>query len=197
MDARFLARGLQARPLLIRQLPRMQQPFIQNTIRHNSSNSSPQNSSETAPVAAPAKPAPSDLDSILDKLDLGNRLSSNSSDTLSHASRRRRLFTEPARRSRDPTLQLSSRKTDLKLGPTLGRQVRVEPERGFDLASAIRTLQVTCNQNKIKQKSNEQKFHVRRGAMKKQLRRSRWRKLFKFSFQETVKKIQRMQAQGW
>jgi hypothetical protein len=89
------------------------------------------------------------------------------------------------------------RNVDLKLGPTLGRQVHVEPERGRDLAAAIRILGSTCKSNQVKQQATRQKFHVRRGQMKKELRRQRWRKLFKFSFQETVKKIQRMQMQGW
>lgn len=93
--------------------------------------------------------------------------------------------------------QLGNRKTELKLGPTLGRQVLVEPERGMDLASAIRVLQSTVAVNRVKHDSFAQKFHVRRGAMRKQLRRDRWRRLFKFSFQETVKKIQKMRNQGW
>lgn len=44
---------------------------------------------------------------------------------------------------------------------------------------------------------NQQKFHVRKGMVRKQKKMMRWKKLFKFSFQGTVKKIQRMQAQGW
>ena len=86
---------------------------------------------------------------------------------------------------------------ELKLGPTLGRQIHVEPERGVDLAAAIRNLQMTCATNKIKAQSFEQRFHKRKGAVRKEQKRMRWRKLFKFSFQETVRKIQRMQTQGW
>lgn len=36
-----------------------------------------------------------------------------------------------------------------------------------------------------------------RGQKRKDLRRERWRKLFKVSFDATVAKIQRMRAQGW
>ena len=221
MDARSLARGLRAQPtrwlFSPRQLPRMQQPFL-NTLRYNSSSSSPQtpvtqtiteaattatSSPQTATpgTQAQTKNVASDFDEILNKLDLGNRAQTDSTN------RNRRAFSDSMARSvglaspqgsRDHTgQQLASRKTELKLGPTLGRQVHVEPERGVDLAAAIRTLQVTCNANKIKQQSIEQKFHVRKGMVRKQLRRTRWRKLFRFSFQETVKKIQRMQAQGW
>lgn len=86
---------------------------------------------------------------------------------------------------------------ELKLGPSLGRQVHVEPEKGRDLASALRMLGSACAQNKIPQEKKKQKFHVRRGQVRKNLRMERWRKLFKFSFGETVSKIQRMRAQGW
>ncbi|CAL5869516.1 uncharacterized protein PFLUO_LOCUS3746 [Penicillium psychrofluorescens] len=115
--------------------------------------------------------------------------SATKTNTSGHASQR--LF--------NPSHQdmVMPRKVDLKLGPTLGRQVHVEPERGRDLAAAIRILGSTCKSNQVKQQATRQKFHVRRGQMKKELRRQRWRKLFKFSFQETVKKIQRMQMQGW
>ena len=85
----------------------------------------------------------------------------------------------------------------MKLGPTLGRQAHVEPERGTDLASALRKLQSTISQNKIRQEASAQRFHVRKGMVRKQKKMARWKRLFKFSFQGTVQKIQRMQAQGW
>ncbi|KAJ9488261.1 hypothetical protein VN97_g5062, partial [Penicillium thymicola] len=97
-------------------------------------------------------------------------------------------------RSRAP---LPARKVELKLGPTLGRQAHVEPERGTDLGGALRRLQATLSQNRVRADAHEQKFHVRRGMVRKQKKMQRWKKLFKFSFQGTVKKIQRMQAQGW
>ncbi|OKL61946.1 hypothetical protein UA08_02584 [Talaromyces atroroseus] len=85
----------------------------------------------------------------------------------------------------------------MKLGTKLGRQVLVQNEKGVDCASALRTLQLSCNSNGIRRQANLQKFHVRRGQRRKDLRSQRWRKLFKFSFEETVKKIQRMRDQGW
>lgn len=88
-------------------------------------------------------------------------------------------------------------RVELKLGPSLGRQVHVEPDRGFDLASALRAMNGACSQNRIPQQQRRQKFHIRRGQMRKNLRMERWRKLFKFSFDHTVSKIQRMRAQGW
>lgn len=89
------------------------------------------------------------------------------------------------------------RKVEMKLGPTLGRQIPVEPERGVDLGSALRKLGQTIGQNRIRQDSLAQRFHVRKGMVRKQKKMQRWQKLFKVSFQDTVKKIQRMQAQGW
>lgn len=85
----------------------------------------------------------------------------------------------------------------MKLGTKLGRQVLVQNERGIDCASAIRTLQINCTTNGVRRQANFQKFHVRRGQRRKDLKSQRWRRLFKFSFDETVKKIQRMRNQGW
>jgi hypothetical protein len=218
MDTRILARGLRARPTTAWLLSsRQQQPFILSTLRYNSTTSSPQppSSSETSTQTntsitsdppstsnpASTKTVASDFDEILNKLDLGNR------STLNSKGEPRRVFSDAISRSvggvgsqtfKDRAAQqLASRKLELKLGPTLGRQVHVEPERGVDLPAAIRQLEITCSVNKIKANAHEQKFHKRKGAVRKELRRTRWRKLFRFSFQETVKKIQRMQAQGW
>lgn len=88
-------------------------------------------------------------------------------------------------------------RVDLKLGPELGRQVHVDPIRGVDLAAALRNLNINCAKNQVRSQANAQRFHVRRGQMQKNLRMQRWRRLFKFSFKETVSKIQKMRAQGW
>ena len=221
MDTRILARGLHARPTPWLLSSRQQQSIFLNTLRYNSSTASPQTpppatkSSSEAPTQStptttegqstpkpqPTKTVASDFDEILNKLDLGNRSSLNANGEP------RRVFSDAISRSvggvgsqtfKDRAAQqLASRKLELKLGPTLGRQVHVEPEHGVDLPTAIRQLEITCSMNKIKANSHEQKFHKRKGAVRKELRRTRWRKLFRFSFQETVKKIQRMQAQGW
>ncbi|PLB39413.1 mitochondrial 37S ribosomal protein bS21m [Aspergillus candidus] len=90
-----------------------------------------------------------------------------------------------------------NRRVELKLGPTLGRQVFVEPERGVHLPTALRLLGHTLHQNRVRQQSNRQRFHVRRGQLRKNQRMERWRRLFRFSFKQTVGKIQRMRDQGW
>ncbi|QKX54784.1 uncharacterized protein TRUGW13939_01873 [Talaromyces rugulosus] len=85
----------------------------------------------------------------------------------------------------------------LKLGPKLGRQIMVQNDRGMDCASAIRTLEVSCRSNNLRRQEQNQRFHVRRGQARKNLRIQRWRKLFKVSFLATVRKIDRMRDQGW
>ncbi|KAL2834256.1 hypothetical protein BDW59DRAFT_137602 [Aspergillus cavernicola] len=86
---------------------------------------------------------------------------------------------------------------ELKLGPTLGRQVNVEPERGVDLSTALRRLNTVTVIDSIKVQSLKQKYHIRRGQAKKSSRIRRWRHLFRYSFSHTVSKIRRMRTQGW
>lgn len=225
MESRFLARALRTGPtpvlLRSRQVPQIQSPFL-STLRYNSSKPSSQSTTTTTTTKTETEttvtePAPNaeqpnlnngqDLDALLNKLDLGSHAQS---EATSEPTDRRALasnvaktvnagggYTSSWRNSNAGASQLGSRKLELKLGPTLGRQVHVEPERGVDLAAAIRNLGITVSANKIKQQSFQQKFHTRKGMVRKEQRRTRWRKLFRFSFQETVKKIQRMQAQGW
>lgn len=99
--------------------------------------------------------------------------------------------------SAEPPSTPRFRTTPMKLGTKLGRQVLVSADRGTDVAAAIRLVQINCAVNGIRRQAALQKFHVRRGQRRKDLKSQRWRKLFKFSFDETVKKIQRMRDQGW
>ncbi|OQD79132.1 hypothetical protein PENANT_c061G05562 [Penicillium antarcticum] len=209
MDVRLLARSLRARPTPF--LQQRAQLFPQTTLtslRFNSSSSSEApTTTKTTPSATPSTQStetatttrdkkPSDFDDILDRLDLNPNNS---------AQRGRRIFTDSlsravgqgamgrGRRGGPPP----QRKVDLKLGPSLGRQAFVEPERGQDLATALRKLNTTIGQNKLRQTANAQRFHTRKGMVAKQKKMMRWKKLFKVSFQSTVQKIQRMQTQGW
>jgi len=198
MDVRLLARGLRARPtwLQTQALPQ----FTLTNVRYNSSNTPTKTPSNppTENTPEPAKPM-SDFDDILNKLDLNQRPQGDP--------RARRIFSDSLSRAVGQGAQSSLRfrsrapppvrKVEMKLGPTLGRQAHVEPERGTDLASALRKLQSTISQNKIRQEASAQRFHVRKGMVRKQKKMARWKRLFKFSFQGTVQKIQRMQAQGW
>jgi hypothetical protein len=65
------------------------------------------------------------------------------------------------------------------------------------LEVALKRLSGILKENNVKYQYLDQKYHVRRGQMRKNLRIRRWRKLFAYSFAHTVGKIQRMRAQGW
>ncbi|KAJ6012191.1 hypothetical protein N7522_002546 [Penicillium canescens] len=177
MDVRLLARSLRARPtpFLQQRTQTLPRTTLATSIRFNSSSSD-------APTDTPA-PGPAALPQR------GRRIFT---DSLSRAvgqgaiGRGRRFGGPPPQRT-----------VDLKLGPSLGRQAFVEPERGQDLATALRKLNNTITQNKLRQSANAQRFHTRKGMVAKQKKMMRWRRLFKVSFQSTVQKIQRMQTQGW
>ncbi|OJJ58724.1 hypothetical protein ASPSYDRAFT_89461 [Aspergillus sydowii CBS 593.65] len=104
---------------------------------------------------------------------------------------------EPISAPGSPQSRQDRRKVDLKLGPVLGREIPVAPERGRDLESSIKRLDRLLRDNNVRNQWIAQKHHVRRGQMKKNLRMTRWRKLFKYSFSHMVNKIQRMRRQGW
>ncbi|EAW13855.1 mitochondrial 37S ribosomal protein bS21m [Aspergillus clavatus NRRL 1] len=216
MEARSLARCLRLRPTS--SLPSTQPTLLrsQNVLRPFSTarRLSQAPSSNTDQPPSPPSAGSTDFDRILDQLNLNNSNSNSNSNsntpahegsqgptTAAHSA----PFADPLSLSRAVSLsaetenyrQPAARRVELKLGPTLGRQVHVEPERGTDLTAALRVLQANIATNKVRAQWHGQKFHVRRGQMRKNLRMERWRKLFKFSFNKTVAKIQRMRAQGW
>lgn len=113
---------------------------------------------------------------------------------------------------------------NLRLSPSLGRSVEVETNinpvgsdkarltgaagraaqqsafakaQGQDLTKAFRVLEIQCSMNKVKQQQREQKFHVRRGQKRKEVKMRRWRKLFKDSFKTTIGRCRLMMNQGW
>ncbi|GKZ29969.1 hypothetical protein AbraIFM66950_007307 [Aspergillus brasiliensis] len=162
--------------------------------------------------STPTPQKPTDFDQILNKLNFNNAASTTTTTTPTASSSNAaagtttRAFNDSLSLSRAVGLSAetdslrtatSLRKIDLKLGPTLGRQVTVEPERGMDLPAALRSLSAVIGQNKMRQSLVKQKFHVRKGMVRKQLRMRRWRNLFKYSFGATVKRIQKIRGQGW
>jgi hypothetical protein len=197
MEMRALTHSLRLRPTVLRST----QPLAL-TLRHASSNT-PSKTQPTQPTQGT-----SDFDQILSKLNISNTAASSEPSAPQQpgnaSGSRQSVFGDALSLGRAVGMSAGTdnyrpavRRVELKLGPSLGRQVHVEPEKGTDLAAALRTLQITCNANRVKQQANQQRFHVRRGQMRKDLRMQRWRKLFKFSFDKTVSKIQRMRAQGW
>ncbi|GFF29226.1 hypothetical protein IFM53868_00916 [Aspergillus udagawae] len=218
MEARSVARCLRLRPTTSLYTT---QPIIfrgQNALRYFSTSNSLLQSRPTS-QGQPASTTPAstqdqskvqtsstasnsnsaDFDRILNQLNLNNsnrdatEVSQSSQQSFDPLSLSRAVSMAPETDSYKQPL----RRVELKLGPTLGRQVHVEPEKGVDLTTALRVLQGNISTNKVRSQWHSQKFHVRRGQMRKNLRMERWRKLFKFSFKETVNKIQRMRAQGW
>ena len=87
--------------------------------------------------------------------------------------------------------------TGIKLGPTLGRQITVDPSGRGGVGSALRLLNLKLRSNNVRRTVALQRFHVRRGQVRKHMRMLRWRRLFAYSFNHTVRKIQRMRRQGW
>jgi len=85
----------------------------------------------------------------------------------------------------------------MKLGPTLGRTVYVDNQRGVDVARAFRTMEIQVNKNKVRQDFRLQRFHERGGTKRKRLSSERWRKRFKLGFQATVRRVLKMRKQGW
>jgi ribosomal protein S21 len=167
-------------------------------------------SSQTPPASKPdARERSSQFDNIMNSLDFNAEYAARTTEMMRQSDQGVQLPTR--RRAADLTAmaravgdsaetdnyRLPTRRIDLKLGTKLGRQVHVDFERGVDLASALRTLQMQCSSNQVPRQSRQQKFHVRRGQRRKELKSERWRKLFKFSFDSTVRRIQRMRSQGW
>jgi small subunit ribosomal protein MRP21 len=85
----------------------------------------------------------------------------------------------------------------MKLGPTLGRTVYVDNQRGFDVARAFRSMDIQIARNQVRKEFARQKFHERPGKKRKRLHSERWRKRFKIGFKATVKRVLKMRKQGW
>ncbi|KAG8629721.1 hypothetical protein KVT40_001340 [Elsinoe batatas] len=85
----------------------------------------------------------------------------------------------------------------VRLGPNLGRTVKVNPGRNMDVGRAFRQLDILCSRNKVRADFNRQRFHERPGLRRKRLKRERWRKHFKDGFKGMVALVKKMKKQGW
>jgi len=87
----------------------------------------------------------------------------------------------------------------LRLKPTLGKTVEIDEGRNFSLTRAFQVLETRINKNgnNVKYDEIKQKFHVRRGQLKKIDRRTRWRIMFKAGFLGECARVRRMIKQGW
>ncbi|KAF4555666.1 Ribosomal protein S21-like protein [Elsinoe fawcettii] len=85
----------------------------------------------------------------------------------------------------------------VRLGPNLGRTVKVNPTRNIDVGRAFRQLDILCTRNRVRTDFNRQRFHERPGLRRKRLKRERWRKHFKEGFKGMVALVKKMKKQGW
>jgi hypothetical protein len=83
---------------------------------------------------------------------------------------------------------------ELRLTATLGRSIPVASGR---LKIALNMLGSQVSRNKVKKDAINQRFHTRRGIVKKQLKSERWRRMFKAAFQHTVARCEKLRRQGW
>lgn len=92
--------------------------------------------------------------------------------------------------------------------PTTGRTVFLEhagrgsaaSKQGLSATSAQHAFQVlnrTIKDQKIKTLHYRQRFHERKGMMRKRLRMERWRTRFKKGFKATTSRVLELKKQGW
>ncbi|KAM3065483.1 hypothetical protein ACMFMG_011630 [Clarireedia jacksonii] len=83
----------------------------------------------------------------------------------------------------------------LRLTPSTGRTFEIGPT--MDLSRAVRMLEISCSQNKVRQDLNKQRFHERPGLRRKRLARERWRRKFMEGFKGVVGRVKQLKNQGW
>jgi hypothetical protein len=189
--------------------PSSSQPTIGATISSLLPRAPPR---QSQPKTRPASEALRGIDDILASLSSAARGRDPSSSSLSETDRRYRLLGQSP--SSPNTSSLTSRlsqqiastspsayaragleREQLRLKPELGRTVEVTT--AGELTRAFRSLEAKCSRNGVRSDSFDQKFHVRRGQMRKNVRIKRWRKMFMDGFLEECKRVRRMRRQGW
>lgn len=85
----------------------------------------------------------------------------------------------------------------MRLGPNVGRTVKVNVARNMDVARAFRQLEINCRVNQVKQDAARQRFHERPGLKRKRVRSERWRRTFKEGFKGMIALVKKMKKQGW
>ncbi|KAF2150946.1 hypothetical protein K461DRAFT_279728 [Myriangium duriaei CBS 260.36] len=85
----------------------------------------------------------------------------------------------------------------VRLGPSLGRTVKVNPSRNIDVGRAFRQLEILCRKNQVRNDAARQKFHERPGLKRKRVRSERWRRTFKEGFKGMIALVKKMKKQGW
>lgn len=85
----------------------------------------------------------------------------------------------------------------IRLNPSVGRSVEVDPARGISLATGFARLEIMIGVNGVRRDFNKQRFHERPGLKRKRLKSERWRRRFKDGFTAIVDKVKTMRRQGW
>lgn len=85
----------------------------------------------------------------------------------------------------------------IESSPSVGRTVELNPNRGVDLARALRQLRFECTKNNVLKDQFRQRFHERPGIKRKRLKRERWRVRFNQGFRAMVQKVLAMRRKGW
>lgn len=106
-------------------------------------------------------------------------------------------FTDPQGNLQRPRNPLKLPEPPFKLGPSVGRTVDVDPNRGMDVGRAFKSLEQNCGRNKVRVDFTSQLFHERPGLKRKRLKTQRWRRRFKEGFRGMVKMVSQMRKQGW
>lgn len=96
---------------------------------------------------------------------------------------------------RAPALDLS--KSPARYGPVSGRMVRVDKDRGTDVARAFGKLNQVIALNGVKREFSKQKFHERPGMKRKRLKSLRWREQFKTGFFAMLQRSRELKRMGW
>lgn len=83
----------------------------------------------------------------------------------------------------------------IRLSSSIGKQVDVT---GYtDVTRAFQRMEAICSRNRVRADVRSQRFHIRKGMLRKNLRIIRWRKLFKEGFVAECARVQKMRKQGW
>jgi hypothetical protein len=83
----------------------------------------------------------------------------------------------------------------VRLTSSIGKTIEITGST--DLTRAFQRMEMVCSRNGVRRDFQSQRFHVRRGLLKKQMRMIRWRNLFKEGFIAECGRVRRMRRQGW
>ncbi|KAF2091746.1 hypothetical protein K490DRAFT_61175 [Saccharata proteae CBS 121410] len=84
-----------------------------------------------------------------------------------------------------------------RVGPSVGKSVSLNTNRGQSFADGLRLLDTLVARNGVRYDLKKQAFHERPGLKRKRLARERWRKRFMTGFKQVVSRVQRLRKQGW